>query len=203
MTQNEHGVRSSTTGLEHAEREGDFLASNPVAPGDGGRFPRWISAVKRLIGGRGDSKESCITLIASSRLLKFLVVGGVGVLVNLVVLALLIQVGFSGDWRTSAIATSVAAVHNYLLNNHWTFGDRRRNGRALLKGAFLYLPMSAVAIAITTVAYSILSQVRFRTSLGTSSLYLLGAQLVSILFGTYFNYNLNKLFTWRFDPNQL
>ncbi len=94
-------------------------------------------------------------------------------------------------------------MHNYLLNNHWTFGDRRRNGRALINGAFLYFPMAAVGIAITTVSYSILTDARFRTSFGTSSLYLLGAQLVSILFGTYFNYSLNKVFTWRLGRDQL
>ena len=159
--------------------------------------------MRRLLGPYGDGKASYLAAIVSSRLLKFLVVGGVGVFVNLAVMALLIQAGFSGDWRTSAIASVAGALNNYLLNNHWTFSDRRRNGRALLNGVFLYLPMSAVAIVMTTVSYSILSQVRFRASLGTSPLYLLGAQLVSILFGTYFNYNLSKLFTWRLDRDEL
>jgi putative flippase GtrA len=36
-------------------------------------------------------------------------------------MALLIQVGYARDWRASAIASAVAVLHNYLLNNHWTF----------------------------------------------------------------------------------
>ena len=202
MTQDKQSMRSSTMGLECAEREGKCLGSNPMLPENGNQVSSgWISSLKRLLDSHGDGKDSYVSLIASSRLLKFLVVGGVGVVVNLVVMALLIQSGFSSDWRASAIASAVAALHNYLLNNHWTFSDRRRNGRALLNGAFLYLPMAAVGIAITTVSYSVLSQARFRSNFGTSSLYLLGAQLVSILFGTYLNYALNKSFTWRLrDP---
>jgi len=203
MTQDKQDARSGT-GIKCAVQEANTLRSNGVPPADGDQLlARWSDKMKRLFDPCGDGKASYLAAIASSRLLKFLVVGGVGVFVNLAVMALLIQSGFSGDWRTSAIASVAGALHNYLLNNHWTFSDRRRNGRALLNGAFLYLPMSAVAIGITTVSYSILSQTRFRTSLGTSSFYLLGAQLVSILFGTYFNYNLNKVFTWRLDRDEL
>lgn len=202
MTQDKQNVRSSTTGGEYAEDQAKAAGSNGVLPNDGDPSSL-ISKMKRLFDLRGDGRASYMAAIASSRLLKFLVVGGIGVFVNLAVMALLIQAGFSGDWRTSAIASAAGALNNYLLNNHWTFSDRRRNGRALLNGAFLYLPMSAVAIAITTVSYSILSQARFRTTFGSSPLYLLGAQLVSILFGTYFNYALNRTFTWRLDRNEL
>jgi putative flippase GtrA len=204
MTQDKRSTQSSPTGSEYAEREAKSPGSNPTLPEDGNQLSSgWRSTLKRLLDSQGDGKESYVSSIASSRLLKFLVVGGVGVVVNLVVMALLIQSGFSGDWRDSAIASAVAALHNYLLNNHWTFSDRRRNGRALLNGAFLYLPMAAVGIAITTVSYSILSQARFRSNLGASSLYLLGAQLVSILFGTYLNFALNKSFTWRLGRDPL
>jgi putative flippase GtrA len=202
MTQDKQNMRSSTTGVKYAEDESKAPGSNRVLPNHGDHSSP-IFKMKRLLDPCGDGKASFMAAIASSRLLKFLVVGGIGVFVNLAVMALLIQAGFSGDWRASAIASAAGALHNYLLNNHWTFSDRRRNGRALLNGAFVYLPMSAVAVAITTVSYSILSQARFRNSFGTSSLYLLGAQLVSILFGTYFNYNLNKVFTWRLDRNEL
>jgi putative flippase GtrA len=155
------------------------------------------SAMARLFLRRNDGRDSYIGSIASSRLFKFLVVGGIGVIVNLLVMALVFQTAGYRDWRASAIASTIAALHNYLLNNHWTFSDRRRSGHALFSGAFLYLPMSAAGVAITTVTYSILTQAWLRDNFGTSSLYLFGAQLVSISFGTYLNYSLNKLFTWR------
>jgi len=196
-------VRSSISGVEYARHESNFLASNQALPANGHQLsPRWISAAKRFVDNGGDGKASYLSSIASSRLFKFLVVGGIGVIVNLLVMTSLIQVGYSRDWRASAIASAVAALHNYLLNNHWTFSDRRRDGRALVNGAFLYLLMAAVGIAVTTVSYSILTRPRFLHNFGTSSLYLLGAQLVSILFGIYLNYNLNKAFTWRWGRDE-
>ena len=202
MTQNQQNVQSSALGVECAEVEVKSPSFNGVLSKVGGQSSA-ILRIKRLFDPCDDGKASFLGAIASSRLLKFLVVGGIGLFVNLGVMALLIGAGFSGDWRTSVIASVAGALNNYFLNNHWTFNDRRRNGRALFNGAFLYLPMSAVAISVTTVAYSILSQARFRTIFGTSPLYLLGAQLVSILFGTYLNYRLHNIFTWRLDRNQV
>ena len=83
--------------------------------------------------------------------MKFLAVGGIGVVVNLLAMALIFHVTGYRDWRASAIASTIAALHNYFLNNYWTFADRRRMGSALLSGALLYLPMSAAGVAITTV----------------------------------------------------
>jgi len=183
---------------EIVKHKASSFGSNRVSPTDGGTFSaRCLSAVTRPFVARGNGNDSYLASIASSQLFKFLVVGAIGVVVNLLVMALLIQAGYLRDWRASTIASVIAALHNYLLNNHWTFGDRRRSGRALFNGAFLYFPVAAVGIALTAVSYSILTQLRFRTSFGTSPPYLLGAQLVSILFGTYLNYSLNKLFTWR------
>jgi putative flippase GtrA len=149
----------------------------------------------------GESKPSYIRSMVSSRLLKFLIVGAIGVIVNLLVMALLFQTTGYRDWRASAIASTIAAVSNYLLNNYWTFADQQRTGRALFRGAFLYLAMSAAGVGITTLTYSILTRASFRAHFGTSSLYLFGAQLVSISFGTYLNYNLNKFFTWHSGDN--
>lgn len=201
MTQGKPSVRSGSTGVECAVRQDMDAGTDSMLAKQTDHFSRqWIF---KFLDPSVDRNASYGAAIASSRLLKFLVVGGIGVFVNLGVMALLIQAKFAGDWRASAFASAVGALSNYLLNNHWTFSDRRRNGRALLNGALMYFPMSAVAIGITTLSYSILSQARFRASFGTSSLYLLGAQLVSIGFGTYFNYTMHRAFTWRLDRDQL
>ena len=68
---------------------------------------------------------------------------------NLLAMALLLRLTGLRDWRASAMASVVAALHNYVLNNGWTFRDRRRTGRAFLNGAFVYLPMAAAGIAVT------------------------------------------------------
>lgn len=182
----------------------NFGGSNRVSPECGQRGSSQLGSrlgftVTRLCTPGSDGKGSYLGSIASSRLIKFLAVGGLGVFVNLLVMAVVFKVTGYRDWRASAIASTVAALHNYFLNNHWTFADRRRSGSALFSGALLYLPMSAAGVAITTVTYSILTRARFRAHFGTSSLYLYAVQLVAISFGTYLNYSLNKLFTWRSD----
>jgi putative flippase GtrA len=183
---------------EIVRRKANSFVSNRVSPMDGGTFSAWgLSVFRRPFVCRGSGKDSYLASIASNQLFKFLIVGAFGVVVNLLLMVLLIQAGNLRDWRASTIASAIATLHNYLLNNRWTFGDRRRNGRALFNGAFLYFPVAALGIALTAMSYSMLTHLRFRTSFGTSPLYLLGAQLVSILFGTYLNYSLHTLFTWR------
>ncbi len=130
------------------------------------------------------------------RFVKFIVVGGCGVVVNLCVMGLILAITGYRDWRASATASVIAALHNYFLNNHWTFRDRRREGSALFSGAFLYLPMAAAGIAVTTVVYSFLTGLRVQSAAVTPAFYLLAIQLISILCGTFLTYNLNKLFTW-------
>ena len=177
-----------------------FAGSPGAAPESPRRVPAPLSStLARFFLRRSDGTDSYLGSLASSRLMKFLAVGGIGVVVNLLAMALIFHVTGYRDWRASAIASTIAALHNYFLNNYWTFADRRHSGSALLSGALMYLPMSAAGVAITTVIYSLLTHVRFRVYFGTSSLYLYAAQLVAISFGTYLNYSLNKLFTWRSD----
>lgn len=142
-------------------------------------------------------RESYLGSKVSGRFIRFVVVGGLGVFVNLLAMSLLLRLTGFRDWRASSMASLAAALHNYVLNNGWTFRDRRRTGRAFLNGAFVYLPMAALGIVVTAVVYSLLAGVGLRMGYGSSSWYLLGAQLIAILFGTYLNYSLNDSFTWR------
>jgi putative flippase GtrA len=201
MTKNgEVAIEAEPKGPVRAADEVRFAGSRGAAPECARPVPSPLSsALARLFLRRSDGTDSYLGSLASSRLMKFLAVGGIGVVVNLLAMALIFHVTGYRDWRASAIASTIAALHNYFLNNYWTFADRRRSGSALLSGALLYLPMSAAGVAITTVTYSILTHARFRAYFGTSSLYLYAAQLVAISFGTYLNYSLNKFFTWRSD----
>lgn len=142
------------------------------------------------------------------KFLKFSVVGGLGVVVNLAVLALLIGLGKIQDWRASAMASLAANLHNYLLNNLWTFAERSHRGRRLLvKGYFSYLSMSALGLAITTAVYAGLSWGLTRLLLlppqlqGSIEPVRLGCQLVAILLGLTANYELNRTTTWPEEGN--
>ncbi len=154
-----------------------------------------INPVVRYVYGLW--RNSRLSQKISTRVLKFILVGGSGVLLNLVVMALFLRLIGWRDWRVSAIANIIATLSNYLLNNHWTFQDRRRTGVALTTGAFLYMLTSAAGIAFTTASYGFLTKIHFRGGPMTSYIQLMGMQLIAVLAGAYFNYFIHTSFTWR------
>ena len=58
-----------------------------------------------------------------SQLIKFGIVGGSGVFVNLGTLAILRSLGL-GDNLSSALAIELSIISNFILNDRWTFKDR-------------------------------------------------------------------------------
>ena len=59
------------------------------------------------------------------RLLRFALVGASGVAVNMGVLAMLVEVAGLPHLIAAALATEVAILSNFGLNDRWTFGDAR------------------------------------------------------------------------------
>jgi putative flippase GtrA len=143
-----------------------------------------------------------------TRMVKFAVVGGIGVLVNLLVLALIQQVSGTRAWWTSLIANFVATLHNYIVNNLWTFGDCQHKGQKWLRGALLYFAVATVGIGLTTFCYGLftghVARQLLRDAIGTvPAWYALASQLVAIAIGTCLNYFLNKTITWRLHTQPL
>lgn len=116
-------------------------------------------------------------------LLRFGVIGALGTLVNLAVLAALhgwLGLGFS---RSSAVATEVSILGNYLGNELWTFHHRRLNLRRLLQFNAVALVGLAITVAVGTVA--------------KEHLHYLLAQFLGICAGALTNFALNFGWTWR------
>jgi len=134
--------------------------------------------------------------------LKFAAVGSIGVIVNLAAMALLLHSTRWSGWQASAVAGILANIHNYVLNNTWSFADRAHRGSRLLKGYLSYLSMSALGLSITTAAYAGLTWSLTKLSIlqngtqGFASLPRLLCQLIGVALGVYFNYELNKFITW-------
>lgn len=116
-------------------------------------------------------------------LIRFGVIGVVGTGVNLAVLALLHGVLGLGFSRSSAIATEVAILGNYLGNELWTFHHRKLNLRRLVKFNAVALVGLAITVAVGTVAKEFVN-------------YLL-AQFLGICCGALTNFALNFGWTWR------
>jgi dolichol-phosphate mannosyltransferase len=147
-------------------------------------------------------KLSSVSRHMSVRFIKFALVGASGTMVNLC--AFLAFAGLLGlrDWRISALATLFANLSNYVLNNAWTFVDRAHRGWSLLRGYAAYLGFSLVGMLVSTLTFAALTLGYGsypHTAQTTKGPYILALvfQLVAILAGTVFNFELNKRFTWR------
>jgi len=134
---------------------------------------------------------------APVRFLKSALVGSVGVLINLAVMACLLGLTTLKDWRASALACLAANVQNYVLTGFWTSTDRARAGFRKFLAYFSYMFMSAAGLTITTGTYAglIWSLTRFSSfAHGTPHhLFLsrLTCELVAVLAGVSFSYRMN------------
>ncbi|MDQ3708563.1 MAG: GtrA family protein [Actinomycetota bacterium] len=116
-------------------------------------------------------------------LVRFAAVGALGTLINLAVLELLHgQLGY-GFTRSSAAATEVAIIGNYLGNELWTFHYRRLSLRRLLQFNTTMLVGAAVQVGSATLLKEVLP-------------YLL-AQTLGIGIGAAVNFAFNFGWTWR------
>jgi putative flippase GtrA len=130
---------------------------------------------------------------SGKQFVKFAIVGGLGTLVNLVVLRLTLlaweltaqTTPLSVEILASALAFLVAVVNNFLLNRWWTF---RSTGPAHLEfGKFL--TVSLAGLGLNTVAFAF-----FRAHL---ELHVMLSQLLAIGCVLPFNFLLNKFWSFR------
>jgi dolichol-phosphate mannosyltransferase len=138
----------------------------------------------------------------SIRFFKFGLVGAIGVVVNLLAMATIVSFSGYAGWQASVLASTVATVNNYALNNAWTFRDRAHAGSRSIMGYFSYFCMSLIGIAVTGLSYSFLRFLSAKIlgpafAAGTPTAVILSCQLLSILVGTYLNFTLNRTVTWR------
>lgn len=115
--------------------------------------------------------------------LKYALVGGSGVVVNLVVLHLLHAELGLGFTRSSALATELAIVTNYLGNEFWTFHHRRLSLRRLVQFNLAALFSLVVTVTLATVVKEFVHP--------------LLAQLAGIAAGASLNFGVNFWWTWR------
>ena len=147
-------------------------------------------------------KLSSVSRYLSVRFIKFALVGASGTIVNLCAFLAFARLLGLRDWRISALATLFANLTNYVFNNAWTFVDRGHRGWSLLRGYVSYLGLSLVGMSASTLTFAGLTRA-YHTYLhplqssNQSYILALGFQLVAILVGTVFNYELNSRFTWR------
>ena len=121
------------------------------------------------------------------RFLLFGVVGGLGLIVHMLILALAFHAGFRIA-TSQAIAVVTAMTFNFALNNLVTYRDRRLTGWGFLQGLLsFYAVCSLGAVVNVGVASLIYAQRPIWWFAG------LGGALV----GAVWNYAMSAFFTWR------
>jgi dolichol-phosphate mannosyltransferase len=125
-----------------------------------------------------------------ARFIKFCLVGASGVGVNMGLLWLLTEVGGLFYLLSAAISIETSIITNFLLNNYFTFADRRRPGiKSLLQ---LLLKFNLVSLAGLGINLGIL----WLLTEALGIFYLL-SNLVGIAAATLWNYLVNNWWTWR------
>lgn len=129
-----------------------------------------------------------IRLRSSETFIKFSLVGLSGVLVNLSVFTLLLNIG-TNKFVASPIAIEFSVISNFLLNNYWTFSRRKTKDRVRIKGikfnivSVISLAVSYSTFVVLTLLFpAILPQVHQFISIGPAML---------------INYFLNSYWTFR------
>ena len=124
----------------------------------------------------------------SRTFLKFAVVGASGVLVNLGLFTLLLAAGMN-KFIASPIAIEISIITNFLLNNYWTFRDRKTRDRVRIKG----LKFNAVSLVSLGVSYATFIALSFVAPDVAPQIH----QLVGIVPATLVNYFLNSYWTFK------
>ena len=126
------------------------------------------------------------------RFLAFTLVGGAGVIVHMAVLAALRLTEMSFP-NAQGVATVVAMVFNFWLNNLLTYRDRRLRGTRWLTGLLSFM----LACGLGAVA-----NVGIASYLFESNAQWVVAALAGIAVGAVWNYAITQLYTWGHDRSR-
>jgi dolichol-phosphate mannosyltransferase len=124
--------------------------------------------------------------IKNSRVIKFAIVGALGTLVNLGIMYILIKKGLFYDYA-SAIAIETSILFNFILNDLWTFSDKK--GRRIISRILRYnLMVGPSGVTIFFVMEVITKLLKFYPLIG---------QFIGIIFGFIVNFLLSYTKVWN------
>lgn len=122
------------------------------------------------------------------RFLSFALIGGLGIFVHMAVLAGLFKSGAVGFAMGQAVASAVAMVFNFFLNNALTYRDAKLRGGAMVRGLLVFMLVCSLgAIANVGVAEWMFAE--------HSQGWIVSA-LAGIVVGAVWNYTTSSFYTW-------
>jgi dolichol-phosphate mannosyltransferase len=132
--------------------------------------------------------DKMIGAYVPTRFVLFGLVGSLGVLVHLSVLAAVYLAQRENFALAQAIATFAAMTFNFLLNNVVTFRDRRLRGAELLQGLLLFYLSCSLGALIN---------VSFASMLVRAGIVWYLAGISGTIISSVWNYWVNAVLTWR------
>jgi putative flippase GtrA len=123
----------------------------------------------------------------AQRFQKFLVVGAVGLAVNLGTLFVLHDLAGVGFTYASPVAVAISMVVTFGFNEVWTWHDRG-SGRVLHR-AMMYVPINTVGLVINAQLAIFLKD--------RLEIHYLLAQFIGAGVAALWNFGLNNVITWR------
>ncbi len=132
--------------------------------------------------------DKLIGSYVSVRFVLFCLVGAIGAVIHLMLLGALLKIERLSFIESQACATGIVMVLNYVLNNSFTYRDRRRRGSAFWFGMFTF----CVACALGGIANVGISTEAFRQGMPWPL-----AGITGLLFSGVWNYGVTAMTTWR------
>ena len=123
--------------------------------------------------------------------IKFGIVGALGTLLNLTIMAFLIEKTAISTAYASCIATEVSIIHNFFMNNCWTFRSRKLHSSVLDRFMRFHL----------VVVFSLVVNVGVALALVRLGIWYLVAQAAGILFAWAINYLTTNHLIFSEDPS--
>ncbi|MGH8210215.1 MAG: GtrA family protein [Steroidobacteraceae bacterium] len=120
--------------------------------------------------------------------IRFALVGASGTLVNLGIFSAALHAGLN-KFAASPLAIEVSIIWNFLLNNYWTFKERKTRDRTRIKG-LKYNLVSIASLGVSFATFVAMSVLVPRASPQVD-------QLVGIVPAVLVNYFLNSYWTFR------
>lgn len=120
-------------------------------------------------------------------LIKFLIVGASGIVINLTTLYILVEYFSLNNILSSSVAVELSIVNNFFLNNHWTFIHRKKTNTILER----FMKFNLVSLS------SLIVNVTIMTILTNLGLWYIYAQFFGILVAFVINYIINNKWTFK------
>ena len=127
------------------------------------------------------------------RFFSFAIIGGLGAVIHIAILALLFRWLETEFLVAQTVATLTAMTSNFVLNNELTYRDQRLRGWGFVRGLLTFvLACSVGAFANVGIAEYLFYQ----------EVYWLGSGVAGILVGAVWNYVVTSVYTWKAPKNR-